>query len=235
MQSTASGWKVFDAEMPVMTCEYRFGPGTSTALAVGGARGVMVVSPPYHPDDALFDALAPYGPVVALIASNAFHHLGLPEWKRRFPEAPVYAPAQAIARVERKTKITGIRPLADAAGIAGRDVELIDMPHYKTGELLVRIKSSRGLAWYVTDFMMNMPELPRNPIGRLMFKLTNSAPGLKFNNLVPLFMVKDKAALKHWLAQEFDKAPPQWIIAAHGDIADVGADRNAVRALFATR
>ena len=166
MQKTAGGWKIFDAEMPIMTCEYSFGPGTATALAVGGEHGLIVVSPPWKADDALCDALSPYGPVVAIVASNAFHHLGLPEWKRRFPEAAVYAPAQSLARVERKTKIAGIRPLADAAGVAGHAVELVDMPHYKTGEVLVRMKSSRGLAWYVTDFMMNMTVLPANPAAR---------------------------------------------------------------------
>ncbi|HWI14629.1 MAG TPA: MBL fold metallo-hydrolase [Burkholderiales bacterium] len=228
MQDTAGGWKIFDAEMPIMTCEYSFGPGTANALAIGGEHGLIVVSPPWKADDALCDALSPYGPVVAIVASNAFHHLGLPEWKRRFPQAAVYAPAQSLARVERKTRITGIRPLADAAGVAGHAVELIDMPHYKTGEALVRMKSSRGLAWYVTDFMMNMTVLPANPLARLIFKVTNSAPGLKFNNITPLFMVQDKAALKRWLAAEFDKAPPQWIIPAHGDIAAAGP----ARALF---
>jgi hypothetical protein len=230
MQRAASGWKVFDAETPILTYQYSFGPATANALAVGGAGGLIVVSPPWKADDAVFDALAPYGPVVALVASNAFHHLGLPEWKRRFPAAGVYAPAQSIARVERKTKIAGIRPLSEAAPVAGHDVELIDMPHYRTGEALVRMKSTRGLAWYVTDFMMNMPVLPAHPVARLMFKWTKSAPGLRFNNIAPVFMVKDKKALKRWLAAEFDKAPPQWIVAAHGDVAQA----DAARAQFAT-
>jgi hypothetical protein len=147
----------------------------------------------------------------------------------------VYAPAQAIARVERKTKLAGIRPLADAAAVAGPGVELIDMPHYRTGEALVRIRSSRGLVWYVTDCIMNMRELPGNPIAKLTFKLSGSAPGLKFNNIAPLFMVKDKRALKSWLAAEFAKAPPRWIIATHGDVADVGASPDAARRLFGTR
>ncbi len=235
MKPTASGWKVFDENLPVLTCEYSFGPGTANALAVGGAGGLIVVSPPSKADDALYDSLAPYGKVVALVASNAYHHLGIPEWKRRFPEAAVYAPAQSIARVERKTKLAGIRPIADAAPVAGSNVELVDLPHYKTGEVLVRIDSARGLAWYVTDFMMNMPTLPAHPVGRLLFKWTGSAPGLKFNNLAPMFMVKDKAALKRWLAAELEKAPPRWIIAAHGDVAEVDRHREDLRAAFETR
>jgi len=46
-------------------------------------------------------------------------------------------------------------------------------------------------------------------------------------------MVKDKPALKHWLAAEFDKAPPRWLIPTHGDIVELGSSPEAVRRLFA--
>ena len=102
---------------------------------------------------------------------------------------------QSIARVAKHTGLEGIRPLADAAAIAGPRLDLVDMPHYRTGEVLVRIRTGRGLVWYVTDVVMNMPTLPANPIARFVFRATGSAPGLRFNNIAPLFMVRDKAAL----------------------------------------
>ena len=36
------------------------------------------------------------------------------------------------------TKLTGIRPVADSEPMLGDGVEIIDMPCYKTGEVLVR-------------------------------------------------------------------------------------------------
>jgi hypothetical protein len=45
------------------------------------------------------------------------------------PGAAIFAPAQSIARVERQSSLSGIRPLADAAAITGTAVELVDMPH----------------------------------------------------------------------------------------------------------
>jgi hypothetical protein len=233
MEATANGWKIFDADAPILTYEYSFGPGMANALAVGAEDGLVVVSPPRRVNTGVFEDLSRYGRVGALVASNAFHHMGIPEWKRRFPDAAIYAPAQAIARVERKTKLTGIRPLAETSSVTGSRLELIDMPHYKTGEVLVRIKTGRGLVWYITDFAMNMPELPAHPVARLLFKLSGSAPGLKFNNIGSLFMVRDKAGLKRWLASEFDKAPPRWLIMTHGDIVEVGPNLEAVRKLFA--
>jgi len=219
--------------MPILVYEYSFGPGLANALAVGGKAGLVVVSPPCRVAAAVFDDLAQFGPVRALVASNAFHHLGIPEWKARFPDAAVFAPAQSIARVERRTSLAGIRPLAEAATIMGPAVELIDMPHYKTGEVLVRIKTERGIVWYVTDVIMNMAELPQNPIASLVFRLSGSAPGPKFNNIAPLFMVRDKGALRRWLGDEFRKAPPAWMIATHGDVVDFRKNPEVARTLFA--
>jgi hypothetical protein len=230
--TTPHGWRVFDARRPVLTYEYSFGPGTANALAAGGTEGLIVVSPPWRAAPGVFDDLAAFGPVRALVASNAFHYLGLPEWKVRFPDAAVFAPAQSIARIARRSGLTGIRPLADAAPILGPGLELVDMPHYKTGEALVRIATDRGLVWYVTDVILNFPVLPRNPVARLAFRLSGSGPGLRYNNIAPLFMVKDKAALRRWLADEFRKSPPGWLIATHGDIADLAANPEAGRRLF---
>ena len=233
MEATAHGWKIFDARTPILTCEYSFGPGVANALAVGGKTGLVVVSPPWRVAAGVFDDLSQYGPVRALVASNAFHYLGIREWKARFPEAAIFAPAQSIARVERQSKLSGILPLAEAASITGPSVELIDMPHYKTGEVLVRITTERGVVWYVTDVIMNLPVLPQNPVFRLMFRLSGSGPGPCFNNIAPLFMVKDKAALRRWLREEFRKKPPGWLIATHGDVVDLRKSPDVARKLFA--
>lgn len=229
---TAESWRVFDAQAPLLTYSYSFGPAMANALAAGGADGLVVVSPPRRVSPAAFEELAAYGPVRALVASNAFHYLGLKEWKARFPDAALFAPAQSIARVERKSGLRGIRPLAEAASLAGPALDLIDMPHYKTGEVLVRARTARGVVWYVTDILMNMPELPAHPIAKAIFGLSRSAPGLRMNNVAPLFMVKDKTALKRWLASEFRKAPPQWLIAAHGDIARIDSPEQTAQRLF---
>ena len=233
MEATAHGWKIFDARTPILTCEYSFGPGVANALAVGGKTGLVVVSPPWRVAAGVFDDLAQYGPVRALVASNAFHYLGIGEWKARFPEAAIFAPAQSIARVERQSKLSGIRPLSEAASITGTAVELIDMPHYKTGEVLVRITTARGVAWYVTDVIMNLPVLPRNPVFRLAFRLSGSGPGPRFNNIAPIFMVKDRAALRRWLCEEFHKAPTDCLMATDGDVVDLRKNPDVGRKLFA--
>ena len=220
MSDASAGWKVFDGELPVLTYEYSFGPGTANALAVGGEGGLIVASPPYRAAPSVFEELARYGTVRALIATNAFHYMGIPEWSQRFPEAQIFAPAQSIARVQKKTKLD-VRPLAEARTIAGSRVDLIDMPYYRTGEALIKIRTGRGLAWHVTDIILNITQLPKNPVVRFLFTFSGSAPGLRYNNVGPRFMVKDFPALKQWLDQEYAKEPPRWLIVSHGEIADL--------------
>lgn len=234
MDRTPNGWRVFDARTPILTYEYSFGPGTANALAVGIEGGLVIISPPCRVAGGVFEDLSRFGPVRALVASNAFHYLGLAEWKARFPEAHIFAPAQSIDRIQRQSKLHGIRPLAEAVPITGSRVELTDMPYYKTGEVLVRIATERGLVWYLTDIVMNLPVLPSNPIINLLFRLSGSGPGLKFNNIAPLFMVRDKGALKRWLAAEFEKAPPEWLIPTHGGIVECASNPDRVRKLFQT-
>jgi len=231
MQSS-NGWKQLGADPLIAVCGYSFGHGRANALAVGVDGGVIVVSPPCRVAGSVLDAAAGFGSVRALVASNAFHHMGLPAWKARFPEAQVFAPAQSIARVAAKTGLTGIRPVGEAAAICGERVTLTDMPHYKTGEVLVRIRAADGLAWYVTDVMMNMPELPAHPIARFAFRVTGCAPGLRMNRISPLFMVKNRLELWRWLRVEVDRDPPRWLIPAHGEVVDLSSTPTRLRDLF---
>ena len=227
------GWTVFDSETPVLTYTYRVGPSRAKALAVGTPEGLFVMSPPYRAPQSAFDDLAQYGEVRALVATNAFHHMGIPEWKARFPKAAVFAPEQALARVRGKTGIPTVEPLAQAAPLAGARLELVDMPHYRTGEALVRFETARGRAWYVTDIILNIRRMPRNPIFYVLFKMTGSAPGLRWNQVAPrLIMVKDMRALKRWMREEFDRVTPRWLFTTHGEIVDVVNERKEVRALF---
>ncbi|MFO1414548.1 MAG: hypothetical protein U1F10_11725 [Burkholderiales bacterium] len=224
-------WREADAGLPALTFQYSFGPALSRALAVGIADGLAVASPPCRVPGAVLDALAARGPVRALVATNAFHHLGIPEWRRRFPEATVYAPAQSVARVGRKTGLP-VRPLAELAARSGPHVDFIDMPHYRMGETLIRMRTGRGVLWYVTDAVFNFAEVPPNFGVGFLFRVTGSAPGLRFNNLGTRFMVRDRPALKRWLLARHDEAPPAVMIPAHGEVADVADGR--LRTVFAT-
>ena len=232
MSEENRGWKVFDTDSGVLIHTYRFGAGNVNALAVRGADGLLVFSPPYRAPASVFESLREHGEVRALVASNAYHHMGIPEWKARFPDAAVFAPAQGVERVRKQTGIEAVHPYSEATALTGDGLEIVDMPYYRTGEALVRIRSSRGVAWYVTDIILNIRKLPRNPLLSALVRLTASGPGPRWNKIGPTIMVRDKRALRQWLREAFARERPRWLIATHGEILDFEAEPESAKELF---
>jgi hypothetical protein len=215
------------------TFGYSFGGGgTATALAVEVGGGLLVASPPCRVADEAFEALASRAPVRALVATNAYHTLGLASWKARFPQAAVFAPPQSLQRVTKVSGVGGIRPLSEAAALTGERLALIELPYFRTGEALIKVRAAEGLIWYVTDIVFNLPKLPSNPLFALLFGVTDSAPGLRINRIAPLFMVRDRPALWAWLAAEARRDKPRWLVPAHGDPVDLTATPTRLEALF---
>jgi hypothetical protein len=194
--------------------------------------GIIVVSPPCNVPDEAFTELEKHGPLRALIAPNAFHSMGLAPWKARYPDAPIFAPAQSIKRLEKSTKLTGLRPISEATDLLGDKVELVDMPHYKTGEVLVRWRVDGAWAWYLTDVAFGMTELPKGVFGTLM-KWTKSGPGFRRNAIAGFFMVKDKRALYAWIGEQAEKTPPRLVIPCHGKPLELSDPAAEVRAAMA--
>lgn len=212
-----SSWTTAEPSLPALTFTYSFGPGSANALALVVNGGVIVVSPPVNPPESAFTELEQHGPVEALVAPNAFHTMGIAPWKARYPSVPVFAPAQSIARVSKRSKDSGIRPVSELASKLGDKVEIIDMPYYKTGEALVRWKIDGGHAWFTTDVLMNLPEVPKGLFG-MVFGWTKSAPGFRRNAIAGQFMVKEKKALYAWLIEQAEKAPPKVVVPCHGPV-----------------
>lgn len=210
---TSSKWEVVDEQGPVLTWTYSFGPGLATALAVGSPTGFIVVSPPGKNADVAISDLTSRGPVRALIASNGFHHLGINPWVAACPDAKVYAPSSALPRLRKKVACP-IHPLAELGSTVPH--EFIDLPHMKMGEVLVKLHLDSGPLWYFTDVVTNMPKAPTHWLMGRLFRWTDSVPGLKFNNFVSLFIVKDKPALKAYLRDAVTHAPPKHLLFSHG-------------------
>src|ERR1700678_3055237 len=87
---TAKGWNVLDREGGVLWRQYRFGgPGATATTFVFRGKGdaLIVVSPGRHVEADALDELSEFGKVTALVASNSYHWLGQPLWKKHFPDA----------------------------------------------------------------------------------------------------------------------------------------------------
>lgn len=71
-------------------------PTRMTVLRLRG--GALWVHSPIPCSDDLAEGLEALGPVRHLIAPNALHHLFLPEWRDRYPEALLWGTGEVIAK-----------------------------------------------------------------------------------------------------------------------------------------
>jgi hypothetical protein len=215
--SNAGTWLAVPHAPQAQTFEYSFGHGHARTFAVLGPEGWVVVSPPAALDTANVASLEARGPIAALVAPNAFHHMGISAWHKRFPAAKLFAPAQSIARVQRQSGVTGLLPISEAKSVCGSTLELLDIPHYRTGEALVRLHSDAGWIWHLTDVIFNFPKLPDSVIAKVLFHvLSDSAPGFKLAAPSAWLMMRNKRAVYRWMKELAEREPPVRIVPSHG-------------------
>lgn len=230
MQTTPGGWTVVDRDAGVLALTYSFRKNATSTTFVASMPGrkLLVVSPALNVSDAAVAELSQFGEVAALIANNGFHHLGLGEWRKRFPKARCFAPPEAASRIQKKNPSAGaLEPLDELASMTGFDVGFRLVPNTKVGESWFWAKTAGGYAWYTSDVFTNMAKLPPFPIS-LLFKWTNSAPGFRVFGLAMKFVVRDKAQTLRLLRDDMAAHPPTTLIPAHGDI--ISGDRVAQQA-----
>jgi hypothetical protein len=218
METTRSGWNVLDREAAVLWREYSFGPALATTLVFRGAGdGLVVISPGNNLDPGALDELKDFGNVVALVASNGFHWLGHPLWRKHFAQARSFAPAQGIDRIAKKLPDLGrFESLDGLTPLLGAHASVIDAPGHKMGNAFAMIRAKNGTYWYPSDLMANMPKLPSNFVFRTLMSLTDSAPGYRLFRPAVWLGVKDKQVVRSWLDDEFAKAAPTTVVPAHG-------------------
>jgi hypothetical protein len=219
MDTTTNGWNILDREAGVLSLEYSFAKqGHANTFVARMANGkLLVVSPAVRISDAALGDLAEFGEVGAVIAPNGFHHLGVAEWRAKFPKARFFAAPETVMRVRAKNPDAGdFEPLSLVPLMAGPRIGVGEVENTKCGETWVWVEVDGGCIWFVSDILANMPKLPRNPMAWLAFKLTGSAPGYRVFNLAMKFMVKDKPGMLRTLAAEMAAHPPTLVVPGHG-------------------
>src|SRR5580704_4405000 len=155
METTAKGWNVLERDGAILWRQYSFGSaGVATTMVFRGAGdGLIVVSPGSRVEESALDELADFGKVVALVASNSFHWLGQPMWRKRFPEARSFAPAQGLKRLAKKMPDARFEPLEALAPLLGDRATVVDPPGFKVGNAFATVRGKSGTYWYPSDLL----------------------------------------------------------------------------------
>lgn len=218
--TTISGWTTLSENPLVLVHEYGFGAGKANALAVQlPGRKWMILSPPPKLTAAEAQAFQAHGEVVALVENNGTHHMGLGPCRALFPNAVTYAEPLAAARIRKKNPDAGqLEPIAALKPLLGDAVSIVPADGCKIGDVIVRVKSEKGVVFYASDFLANINRPPKNPLFRMVFKLTGSGPGLTVFRIFFTFFVKDRKAAIDFLMREIESHPPSIMVPAHGDV-----------------
>lgn len=219
METTTHGWTVLDRSAGVLCYEYSFAKNAkANTFVTRMANGqLLVISPATGITDAALTDLAEFGPVGAVVAPNGFHHLGVAEWRAKFPKARFFAAPETVVRVRDKNPDAGdFEPLSLVALMTGPRIGVREVENTKCGETWAWVEVESGCIWFVSDMLANIPKLPSNPFAKLAFWLTGSAPGFKVFHLALRFMVKDKRSALRAMADEMQHHPPTVVVPAHG-------------------
>lgn len=227
METTAQGWTVLDGDLGVWTRSYRFGGGgwANTFLVRIGEGKLLIVSPPYKTPAAAMDEVAEWGEVVAVVAPNGFHHLGLSEWLDRFSGAKLYAPEPAAKRITKKyrDRALSFSSIESLASELPEHVRVLAPPHMKNPDVFACVQTERGAIWFSNDVLCNLRKLPKNWVLRTVIKLSRSGPGFTVNRLVVRFLGARRPEFPQWLRGQMTEYAPRILVPGHGDVL-VGDD-----------
>ncbi len=215
----------------VWSATYSFGPGIARSLIVRSGDELIVVSPSCKTPDALLDEVARLGPVGALVAPNGVHHLGLPEWSKRFPHADLYADPKTAKRIGKKHRdLKMFSPLKELSERAANGIAIHDISeHMKFPDLFLSVDTPAGTTFFFNDLFSNLPALPAFLPIKLAYKFTGSGPGLKLNRFFLMVSGSDKQEIKRQMRDALDAKPPSEVIFGHGNPV-VGNECAGVRA-----
>jgi hypothetical protein len=197
--------------------------GTRTTI-VRLSDGSLLVHSPGPPGPYDFKSVRELGPVRALVAPNAMHHLFVPRWSSAFPEARIYGAPGLRERVRtlRVDEVLGDEPPSAWGGdvrthlIQGAaSVNEIVLMHEATNTLIV------------ADLVFNIRRAD-DGWTRMAMRLNDSFGKFGPSRICRLH-VKDKQAqrrsIEALLAWDFDR-----VTVTHGDVLETGGKQAIIRA-----
>lgn len=214
-------WTTVDEQLGIYKAEYPFNGTLINTLAFRVPDGMLVVSPGIDPAPALLDELDAIGPVVAIASPGAFHHLGMPAWKERYPSVPFFATSSGLTHIAKQHKglDLGLQGLDALRPMLPDHITLEETPGAKHPDLLAFIRSDDGSwSWFTNEILGNQPTLPANFLVRTVFKLTKAGPGLKVPTPVLWLIGAKKPVMREYLLKQLIERPPARLIPCHGDV-----------------
>lgn len=207
-------WEIYDDALPFAGAVY--GPQRARMAVIGiGGGALLVVSPGVPISEGGWAQVSRWGTPRFLLAPNHFHSAGITAWKARFPDVTVVAGARAQARLRKRLPGVTIEDLGVLEAALPAGMRVFGPPMAKQGETWVSMTTKEGVAWFVTDGLVNEARLPGGLLGMIV-RLFGFRTGLITNPFFKRLFLTDKAAYKAWVNAELDRDRPALFVPSHG-------------------
>lgn len=167
---------------------------------------LCLYSPVLGLDETARDSLAALGDVSFLLAPNHYHHRGLSEYARAFPDASLICSDRARPRLEKQTGLS-LESLSTLTQRLPEDCNLIEPDGLKTGEVWIVRTHPGEHAWVLCDAF-------KGPTGR---------PGIVNDQIelmgtFPTYGIRDKKTYSAWVKARLETKTPTLIVPCHGSL-----------------
>lgn len=211
-------WTNVGAGAWVRVYDFRGNPLNTVALDMGKGD-VMVVSPGTAIPEEDFAELDKLGTVKALVSPGAFHHLGFPEWVKRYPEAGLYGPNSAIGHVaKQQPTLKPLQGLDALKPMLSDEFEVDELGGCKHPDLFLSLRRDGAVSWVSNEILTNAKDYPGNLVFKWIFQLTGNHPGLNTNSLAAMLIGAKKPAVRQYLEGKLKDLAPTRLLPVHGEI-----------------
>ncbi len=212
-------WKAVGTDVWVRPYDFGGNP-INTAVVDMGEGALLVLSPGTGVPESAFAELDAIGTVKALVSPGAFHHMGLPSWSERYPDAGLYGPKSAVAHIAKQHPT--LKPLQDLDALRPQLSEgfvLEEMAGCKHPDVFLALTRDDALTWFTNEVLTNNTAYPGGAIG-WAFWLTGNAPGLNVNSLAGMLIRAKKPLVRAYLESQIKAHPPTRLVPMHGAVID---------------
>jgi hypothetical protein len=227
-------WKVVTRGLWIR--QYQPRNPVNTSVVDLGDGGLMAISPGTDVPPEAFDALDRLGVVKALVSPGAFHHLGMPHWKARYPNAGLYGPTSAIAHIAKQHPgLEAVKPLDALRPLLSAEFDLGELDGCTHPDLFLAMTRDGETTWFSNEVLTNSADYPQNFLFRWAFKLTGNHPGIQANTLTALLIGAKKPLVRAYYERKLASVPPTRLVPCHGDVAVDPALATKIGEAFARR
>jgi hypothetical protein len=149
-----------------------------------------------------------------LVPSTAWTH-GLKDFGSKCPGAKYVAAKSAHEALVKSTGLKFETPWESLRDQVPELVQILVPDSLKNGEIWVRVQTRRGMAWIVSDTLVNYQDIPQGLAG-WRYWIRGLGPDLRIPMWHKMTGIEDKGLLRSWIFERIREDRPEVLIPLHG-------------------